>query len=155
TAPPDPVIGYIIEAGAVPGSSNLGGIDFLGTATSYMVTGVAAGRYYVRMRAIGPSNTTAPATSNEVVVDVAGDCTTPGAPDSLGLVPVGTPRTVFLAWSPASGFPTTYILEAGSAPRLSNLANVDLASDRPNVVVNNVASGVYFVRVRARNACGT
>src|SRR5262245_17393690 len=42
TAPPGPIFGSIVEAGAVPGSGNLAAIDFRGTATSYTATGVAA-----------------------------------------------------------------------------------------------------------------
>jgi hypothetical protein len=46
-----------------------------------------------------------------------------------------------------------YRVEAGSAPGLSNLASLVVAT--PSFVTSGVPSGVYYVRVRALSAAGT
>lgn len=58
---------------------------------------------------------------------------------------------VTLQWK-ASLDATGYRVEAGSAPGLSNLATLDV--DDPQLVVDGVPSGVYHLRVRARNTIG-
>jgi hypothetical protein len=63
-------------------------------------------------------------------------------------------NTVTLAWSAGSGNATSYVVEAGSSPGLTNLANSDLGSAAPALTATNVAAGTYYVRVRAKNACG-
>jgi hypothetical protein len=80
---------------------------------------------------------------------------TPGPPTSLSATVVG--RTVVLTWTaPAGGDPpTAYVVEAGSASGLSDLANADTGSSTASLTATNVASGAYFVRVRARNGSGT
>jgi hypothetical protein len=62
-------------------------------------------------------------------------------------------RTVTVAWS-LPGNQTMMVLEAGTGPGLSNLAIFDLAPTLTGVTAS-VAPGTYYVRVRARNACGT
>jgi fibronectin type III domain protein len=78
----------------------------------------------------------------------------PGAPGSLTGVAIGT--TVNLSWNPPStgGNLTTYVIEAGSGPGLSNIVNTPIGAN-PNLSVANVPPGLYFVRVRARNGVGT
>jgi hypothetical protein len=71
----------------------------------------------------------------------------------LTLVSVGG-GTVELSWIPSPGA-TTYIVEAGSAPGLTNLANIDLGGNNPALRATGVGPGVYYVRVRAKSACGT
>jgi predicted phage tail protein len=60
---------YVVEAGATPGAANLANSD-VGPATSLTASAVAAGTYYVRVRAksgcgVGPA-------SNEIAIVVAG-----------------------------------------------------------------------------------
>lgn len=64
--------------------------------------------------------------------------------------------TVSLSWTPATtgGPADSYILEAGSGPGLANIATFVLNSPNTSTVVNAVPSGVYYVRVRARNVLG-
>jgi hypothetical protein len=79
----------------------------------------------------------------------------PGAPGSL--TATSSNNAVTISWSaPASGDPVvSYILEAGSAAGLANLANFNTGSTATSFSQGNVATGTYYVRVRAQNAGGT
>jgi fibronectin type III domain protein len=152
----DSATNFIIEAGSTPGASNLANFSTGSAATTYTAVGVGPGSYYVRVRASNNDGRSAP--SNEVLLVVGGGgggCTTaPGAPGGLTLVSnIGS--TVVLSWTAASGSPTTYIVEAGSASGLSDLANSDLGGTSTTLTATNVGAGTYYVRIRARNACGT
>jgi predicted phage tail protein len=141
---------YVIEAGSGNGLANLATVNTGSTATSFTTSGVANGYYVVRVRAaagadVGPM-------SNEAGLRV-GSCTTvPAAPGGLASVVSGS--TVYLTWS-LSSTATTYVLEAGSASGLANLASSDLHNELNAYSVAAVPRGTYFVRVRAKNACGT
>src|SRR5439155_166787 len=79
----------------------------------------------------------------------------PGPPTGLAGTVNGS--TVVLTWTaPTSGgAPTSYVIQAGYSPGLSNLANFSTGSAATSFTANNVASGVYYVRVLAANAGGT
>jgi len=47
---------------------------------------------------------------------------------------------------------TDFIIDAGASPTSFGLLSLRLGSDLQTVVVPNVPSGVYFVRVRGLNA---
>ncbi len=144
---------YVIEAGTAQGLANLANFSTGSTATSYSATGVGNGVYYVRVRASNVGGTSA--ASNEALLFVgagnAGCIAVPGPPGSLVGTAIGT--TVILTWSAASGSPTSYVVEAGSGPGLANLANSDLGATL-SYTAQNVARGTYYVRMRAKNACG-
>jgi lysophospholipase L1-like esterase len=59
---------YVIQAGSVAGSNNLANFDNRSLATSFTATGVEAGQYYVRVRAVTASGSGS--ASNEVVITV-------------------------------------------------------------------------------------
>jgi len=63
--------------------------------------------------------------------------------------------TISLAWlAPASGSPSSYVIRAGSAPGLSNLADFDTGSTALTFVAPGVPSGSYYVRLYSRSGCG-
>jgi hypothetical protein len=148
----DAVISYIIEAGSTPGTANLANFSTGSTATSFFASGVGAGTYFVRVRALGTSGISAP--SNEAVLVVTGTgCTgVPGPPSGLGIA-LNSGGTVVLTWNGAAGNPTSYAVEAGSGPGLSNVANSDLGLTT-TLTATGVGPGIYYVRIRARSACG-
>ena len=79
----------------------------------------------------------------------------PGAPGNL--VATASGSTVTLTWTaPASDDPVvTYVIEAGSASGLANLAVVTTNSTATTFSASGVGDGTYYVRLRARNAAGT
>lgn len=141
-----PLLGYRIEAGATPGTSAVA--LAVGNTLAYAVT-APNGVYYVRVRALltgGP----APVASNELEVRVP---PLPLAPQGLAATVVRF--TVTLRWLPGTGSApaTGWVLQAGSAPGLSDLATVPLVSF-PRTLVATVPQGTYYLRVIAVNASG-
>jgi PKD domain-containing protein/fibronectin type III domain protein len=139
---------YVVEAGSASGLSDLASFDTGGSATTLTVTNVAAGTYFVRVRGANARGIGAP--SNEVVVRVVGTvaCNPVPAPSGLSSAISGT--TVTLTWTaPAGCTPTGYIIQAGTAPGLSNLANFSTGSTATSYTAFGVANGIYFVRVLA------
>jgi len=79
----------------------------------------------------------------------------PAAPANLALVSSDGP-TIVLTWDPAPGHATSYVIEAGSEPGLTNQGmRESWASERPVYTATRVPPGTYFVRVRGKNTCGT
>jgi predicted phage tail protein len=145
---------YRVEAGSAPGLSDLANFATGSTTTSFMGTGVGAGTFFIRVRAVNAAG--AGSASNEVrlvVTDARAPCVgAPGAPRGLTAVVSGS--TVALAWAASEGAPTSYVIEAGSSTGSKDLANFDTARTSPSLRVTGVGNGAYFVRVRAKNACG-
>jgi len=153
TAPAGVVSAYVIEAGSSSGSANLASLSTGNALTTFSTSGVPGGTYFVRVRAVD-STLTPGAASNEVVVVVSsGGCVVPGAPTGVTITE-NAGGIVALSWTAASGSPTSYVLEAGSAPGQANLANADVGATT-SFRATGVVAGTYYVRVRARNGCGT
>jgi len=78
----------------------------------------------------------------------------PLAPSAFKSIVAGS--TVMLTWAaPAAGpRPTNYIIEAGSAPGLSNLAVVKTADPSLVFVASGVGNGIYYVQIRAASPAG-
>lgn len=134
---------YWVEAGSVPGASNLGAWP---TAAPVLVAaGVPDGRYFVRVRAASTDGISGP--SNEV--DIRVGCGGPlAAPANLAGDANGT--AVFLVWQAVAGA-SGYVIEAGSAPGLTNIAAAPTAATS---LAATVPAGTYYIRVRAMGACG-
>ncbi len=146
---------YVIEAGNQPGSSNLANFPTGNTQTTYSASGVVEGTYFVRVRAANAGGT-GPATDASYLV--VGCLFAPNAPSGLH-TNLNNGGTVTLGWtapvSSAFNDPTTYVLEAGSSPGAANLALLDLGGVATTYTVYGVPAGTYYVRVKARNKCGT
>jgi hypothetical protein len=147
------VVSHRVEAGSGPGLANLAVLDTGTPQNSLIATAVPAGTYYVRVRAVGPDNVPGPA-SNEIIVRVGGGCSAaPGAPANFSAQVSG--NRVTLSWTPsaAGDAAASYIVEAGSSPGASNVVVFDTGAAAPTVSAN-APNGVYYARIRGRNACG-
>ena len=145
---------YVLEVGSASGRSDLASAD-TGSSTPFLVaTDVPAGTYFIRVRARTPSGTSG--SSNETAVSVPATCATaPGAPTGLTVAVSGS--SVTLAWQAPTGGcdASSYILEAGSGPGLTNLATIPTGSSSTTFSAIGVGAGTYYVRVRSANAGGT
>jgi hypothetical protein len=150
----DPVTSYIIEAGSAPGLVNLANFSTGNNLTSFSASGVGAGTYYVRIRAVNAGGTSI--ASNEatlVVGGTAGPCA--GPPRNLMSISQSAGSVAF-SWSPPStGSPSSYTIEAGSSPGLANLANFDTGNPSTSFSTGGVGAGSYYVRVRSVSSCGS
>jgi hypothetical protein len=79
----------------------------------------------------------------------------PGAPGNLQASSSGS--SVLLSWAaPVTGDPpTSYTIEAGSAPGASDLANFPTGNTALSFAAAGVPNGTYHLRVRASNSIGT
>ncbi len=83
------------------------------------------------------------------------DCTAPPeAPSNLTYAQEGD--TVRGSWTPPAGeqLPTTYVIEAGSQPGLNDQGTFVVPATG-TTFGDKTPPGTYYVRVYARNACGT
>jgi hypothetical protein len=79
-------------------------------------------------------------------------CAAPAPPQALSSTVTG--QLVQLSWlAPFGGGQQQYVLEAGTAPGLTNAASIALP-DSPSFSVA-APPGTYYARARARSACGT
>ncbi len=115
-------------------------------------TNVPSGSWDVRVRAVTDGGTSAP--SNTVRIATAPCTAAPSAPTSLSSVGATVNhRTAHLEWNaPATSSADEYVIEAGLASAATAVRIVSPGSGR--VFETRVPPGVYFARVRARNACG-
>ena len=139
-------VGYVIEAGSAAGLANLASIGVGGT--SFQAGSIPAGVYYVRVRAVNDLGASDP--SEEITLRSG---TAIGAP--LALAASGDGNFVELTWeAPRTGeVPAGYLIEAGSAPGLANLATLRLGAGLR--FATTAPPGVYYVRVRAVGADGS
>lgn len=146
---------YVVEAGTVSGSSNITAFDTGSSATALTVHTVPPGTYFVRVR--GRDASGAGPASNEVTVVVVGAAPPPGPcqPQDLTATVIGS--QVAIEWdAPGAGSPQCgfdrYLIQVGSAPGASNLAQIETLGLIPFYGADGVAPGTYFIRVRSRGA---
>jgi hypothetical protein len=143
---------YIIEASSqAGGAANLANFNTGNSKLSLDVPNVPNGTYYVRVRALAGCGTSA--TSNEVALvvqgGVGGAC--PSAPRNLAASL--SAQTLTLNWAePASGVPTSYVVQAGDQPGRANLANFDTNSTALSLVSATTPAGSYYTRVYGKSA---
>ena len=136
---------YVLEAGSAPGLSDVTTLS-VGNTTSYSVD-VATGTYYVRLKAVNDLGESDPTEDLEVRA--------PGSPNApTYFMASGQGSQVDLRWTAPSGgsAPTEYVIEAGSAPGLADLAVLRVGNVTRFSTV--APPGVYYVRVRGVNAAG-
>ena len=142
----EPVIGFLVEAGSAPTLANLARLNTGSVSLALVVNNVPNGEYYVRVRAIGPDGIPGPP-SNEIVVRVGvlGQGP-PLAPTNLTAQVVN--NQVTLSWVAPSGGdpPGSYVVEAGSAPTLSNIVVFETANAATQLTAG-APNGRYFVRI--------
>jgi hypothetical protein len=150
---------YVIEAGSASGLTNVGqfelfnGVNFPGQTYSIAFDNVPDGVYFVRVRFKSATGIVG-FPSNEVTVIVV--CAIPpNAP--TGLLASVNGGSVTLNWTASLSVcaATSYLIEAGSASGLSNIASLNTGNTSTSFAASGVGPGAYFVRVRALNGGGT
>ncbi|MCC7179421.1 MAG: fibronectin type III domain-containing protein [Acidobacteria bacterium] len=136
---------YVLEAGTAPGLSNVAAVS-VGNTTSFS-TDITSGTYYVRVKAVNDLGESDPTEDLELRA--------PGSPNApTYFMASGQGSQVDLRWTAPSGgsAPTDYVIEAGSAPGLADLAVLRVG----NVTrfSTQAPPGTYYVRVRGVNAAG-
>ncbi len=141
---------YLLDVGTSPGTANL--LSGASVGNVLTISGeLAKGRYYARVRAANAAGVSG--YSNETSFKVGRTLATPG-----GFSVTWQGVTAVLSWSPVSGDgivedrATGYVLEAGTAPGLSDVGTINLG----NVTTfrADVPQGTYYVRIRAVNDFG-
>jgi glucose/arabinose dehydrogenase len=155
TAPIDGAVPalYRLEVGTVPGASNLAVFEFSGALTDVAFTAIPPGTYHTRLRSVNAVGASAPTADNIVVVRTSA-CSSPPPPPSA-FADVVSGRNVRLSWAmpDSDDGPTTFVIEAGSAIGLANLAQIGIDGNLRSFDVT-APPGAYFARIRAQNSCG-
>jgi hypothetical protein len=138
--------GYVLEAGPAPGTTTVSVSTNTSYPLPYRVSGVAPGRYYVRVRGWNSVGVGPPSVEREVVVNADGSGRLQAPPEPSAWM---SGRRLTLSWGapPSGGIPTGYIVEAGTAAGLRNIGSVFTTAQAFTYEV--VPDGYYFLRVRA------
>lgn len=145
------VLSYLVSVGTAPGASDVLANTPVGNRHS-VSSHVPPGVYYARVQALGLLGGGAPSQ------DVAFQINQPQQPvNPTGLAVTWNGTVATFTWAPPTSsdprvLPTAYVLEAGSASGLSNMARVNTGAARSFTV--DVPPGTFYVRVRGINAVG-
>jgi predicted phage tail protein len=139
----------VVEAGSASGSANIASLNVTGATFSF--NPVPNGFYFLRVRSRNAAGVSA--VSTEVMINV-GNVPAPSGPPAITSVTVSS-GTVTINWSaPTQGTVTSYLIEAGSATGLADLATVNTGSTALTQSFSGVPPGTYYVRIRGVNAQG-
>jgi glucose/arabinose dehydrogenase len=138
-----PVLTYQLEAGSSPGAADLMITET--TGTELVVRDVPPGQYFVRVRGSNSSRLGEPSLEIPLRIGCVG---APSVPSQLTASVESD--LVSLAWNPV-GEASSYLIEAGSAPTLTDLAVIPVGIASVSVPA---PTGTYFVRVKAVTPCG-
>ena len=107
------------------------------------------GAYLANGSAVAPPPTPPPASDNCVPAAM------PDPPSNLTLVKQGG-GTISLAWTKPGGcgVPTSYVVEAGTAPGLADAATTTTPDNSVKYQSSNLPAGTFYVRVRGKNVGG-
>ncbi len=152
TAPPVAgLVGYLLEAGTSPASSNVGVLSLSASLQSLTLPIQASGTFYVRLRASYADGSSGE--SRELVVTL-GAGSTVAAPANFRVTASGT--TVALNWDPTTDPNVSDVLvEAGSAPGLSDYVSGASLGTLGGYVASNLPAGQYYFRLRSVGRTGT
>ncbi len=140
---------FAVAVGTAPGTTTLPVQTT--AATSLTVAVPSSGTYYARVQAMNAAGSSIASPEAEAVVSLTG-----GRPGRTPRPRAWTSgRALFMEWdAPGGGDPVTgYVLEAGSAPGVANLAVLPLSAVRS--FSTGVPVGTFWLRVRAVNGEGT
>ncbi len=138
---------YQLEVGSAPGLANLL-VTGVGNVTTFAAT-APAGNYFTRLRALNACGASAASVEVPIALGCSTEAVVPG-----GLTVTKAGGVAGFTWLPPLGA-TSYRLRVGSAPGLTNLADLDVgASTSLAVPLAGIAPGIYYVRVAAVSACG-
>ena len=148
---------YVIQAGSASGLSDILVFNTGNTATGLTVPNVPPGTYFVRVRGRDAAGN-GPA-SNEVTVVVGSSGPAPAQCIPLNLTAVAVGSELALNWDepPGSGTPcgsNTYLVQVGSSPGASNVAQVSTPGLIGQYFVSGAPPGTYFIRVRSQGPGG-
>jgi hypothetical protein len=136
---------YVIDAGGAPGTT---AISLPVNGLSHTVPGVPPGTYYARVRGINAFGSGPPSAEFKIIVNPDG---TGGLNPPTNLVVFMSGGRLTMTWTAPvfGGVPAGYVLEAGSATGLANIARVPL--NTRSFTFDPVPPGFFFLRVRSRN----
>jgi hypothetical protein len=144
---------YVLEAGTASGATNAAVVTLDGDTRSLVAQAVAAGVYYVRVRAARGSVVSQPSNELRVVVGGGADQCDGGVLPPAGLQATVVGQLVTLTWNASTGgcSPTGYVIHAGSRPGRSDLAQAPSGGTTSGAYA---PAGVYYVRVVAMGRNG-
>ena len=140
-----PVTGYTVIVGSAPGQADIATLN-LGSASSLFAQAVP-GAYHVAVQASNGCGLSA--TSNSVAVVIGSLPGPPAPPTNVRSQVAG--HVVRILWDGVAGA-GSFVVEAGGAPGATGAAVI--AVGRNEIIVENVPSGVYYVRARAIGTAG-
>ena len=107
------------------------------------------GTYYTRLRALNACGASAPSVEVPITLGCSATAVVPG-----GLTVTKAGGVAAFTWLPPLGA-TRYRMRVGTAPGLSNLADLDVGTVTALAVnLAGIAPGTYYVQVAAVSACG-